>query len=133
MCRSDLLGDAEYGYDADPYPQQLVSHWVSPPLEEEEEVVEASVLPVEQYQPPDLSKEEALRQAIEKNELVELDNLEGLGAQLAALVALPAVAPMRPAATPPDHRRRQLPSPSPGATPSGRCAHSGKLGALGLC
>jgi hypothetical protein len=37
--------------------------------EEEEEVVEAPVLPVEQYQPPDLSEEEALRRAIKESEL----------------------------------------------------------------
>jgi hypothetical protein len=76
--RSGLLGDAKYDYDADPYPQQQVLHWV-PPLpeadgEEEEQVVEAPVLPVEQYQPPDLSEEEALRQAIEESELAELRN-----------------------------------------------------------
>jgi hypothetical protein len=34
--QSGLLGDAEYDYDADPYPQQQVPHWV-PPLPEEEE------------------------------------------------------------------------------------------------
>jgi hypothetical protein len=34
---------------------------VPPPPEEEEEVMEAPMLPVEQYQPPDLSEEEALR------------------------------------------------------------------------
>jgi hypothetical protein len=38
--------------------------------EEEEQVVEALVLPVEQYQPSDLSEEEALRQAIEESALV---------------------------------------------------------------
>jgi hypothetical protein len=47
--QSGLLGDAEYDYDADPYPQEQVPHWVPPPPEEEEEVVEAPVLPVEQY------------------------------------------------------------------------------------
>jgi hypothetical protein len=90
--RSGLLGNAEYDYDYDvvPYPQQQVLHWVPPPPEEneeeeeeeeEEQVVEAPVLPVEQYQPPDLSEEEALRRAIEESELTEI---EGLGAQLAA-------------------------------------------------
>jgi hypothetical protein len=60
--RSGLLGDAEYNYDADPYPQQQVPHRAPPPPEEdkEEQVMEASVLPVEQYQPLDLSEEEAL-------------------------------------------------------------------------
>jgi hypothetical protein len=47
--RSGLIGDAEYDYDADLYPQEQVPHWVPPPPEEEEEVVEAPVLPVEQY------------------------------------------------------------------------------------
>jgi hypothetical protein len=51
---------------------------VPPPPEEdddkEEQVVEAPVLPVEQYQPPDLSDEEALQRAIEKSELAELGN-----------------------------------------------------------
>jgi hypothetical protein len=58
--RSGLLGDAEYDYNADPYPQQLLlPHWV-PPLPEEDEEEEVPVLPVEQYQPPDLSEQEAL-------------------------------------------------------------------------
>jgi hypothetical protein len=39
---------------------------------------------VEEYQPPNLSEEEALRRAIKESELVELGNWEGLGAQLAA-------------------------------------------------
>jgi hypothetical protein len=45
-----------------------VASWVPPPLEEEEEVaeevVEAPMLPVEQYQPSDLSEEVALRRVI---------------------------------------------------------------------
>jgi hypothetical protein len=86
--RSGLLDDAEYDYDADPYPQQQVPHWVpSPPEEdndEEEHVMEAPVLMVEQYQPLDLSDEDALQRAIEESELIELGNWEGLGAQLAA-------------------------------------------------
>jgi hypothetical protein len=85
-CRSGLLGDVEYDYDTDPYPQQQVPHWVPPPLEEDEEeeeqVVEAPMLPVEQYHPPDLlEEEEALRRAIEKSELAELGRTSG---QLAA-------------------------------------------------
>jgi hypothetical protein len=86
-ARSGLLGDAEYDYDADPHPQRQVVPWVPPPPEEEEEVaeevVEASALSVELYQPPDLSEEEALWWAIEESELVVLGNWEGLGAQLA--------------------------------------------------
>jgi hypothetical protein len=87
--RSGLLGDAEYDYDADPYLQQQVPHWVPPPPEEDEEeqVMEVPVLPVEQYQPLDQSEEEALRRAIEESELAELRNWEGLGAQLAASVS----------------------------------------------
>jgi hypothetical protein len=42
--------------------------------EEEEQVVEALVLPVERYQSLDLSEEEVLRRAIEERELVELDS-----------------------------------------------------------
>jgi hypothetical protein len=72
--RSVLLGGAEYDNDANLHPQQQVPHWVSLPPEEEEEVVEAPVLPVEQYQPSDLSEEEVLRRAIEESELVELGN-----------------------------------------------------------
>jgi hypothetical protein len=83
--RSSLLGDAEYDYDTDPYPQQQVPHWLplSEEDEEEDQVVEAPVLSVEQYQPPDLSEEEALRWAIEESELADLRNWEGLRAQLA--------------------------------------------------
>jgi hypothetical protein len=113
-----------------------------PPLEEdekeEEQVMEASVLPVEQYQPPNLSEEEALRRAIEESELAELENWEGLGAQLAASVftsrggasnsgADPSSihvgassshqAPPPPIATRLHRLRRQLPSPNLGATP----------------
>jgi hypothetical protein len=83
---SGLLGDAEYDYDADPHPQQQAPRWVLPPSEKEEkeeEVAEAPALPVEQYQPPDLSEEEALRWAIEESELTELGNWEGLVVQLA--------------------------------------------------
>jgi hypothetical protein len=80
--------DSEYDYGADPHPQQQVAPWVPPPAEEEEEVaeevVEVPMLPVEQYQPPDLSEEVALRRAIEESELVELGNWVVLGAQLAA-------------------------------------------------
>jgi hypothetical protein len=36
--------------------------------------VEAPVLPVEQYQPSDMSEEEAIRRAIEESELAELGN-----------------------------------------------------------
>jgi hypothetical protein len=50
--RLGLLLDTEYDYDADPYLQQQVPHWVPLPPEEDEEeeeqVVEAPVLPVEQ-------------------------------------------------------------------------------------
>jgi hypothetical protein len=52
--------------------------------EKDEQVVEAPVLPVEQYQPSDLSSEEALERGIEESELAELRNWEGLEAQLAA-------------------------------------------------
>jgi hypothetical protein len=123
--RSGQLGNAEYDYAADPYPQQQVPYWVLPPPEEEEaeeanEVVDAPVLPVEQYQPPDLS-EEALRRAIEESELVDLGNWVGLGAQLAALTSTShASASTSRTAPPPPPLHHQLPSPSPGATPSGR-------------
>jgi hypothetical protein len=83
-----LLGDAEYDYDTDLYPQQQVPHSVPPPPEEDkeekEQVVEASMLPVEQYQSLDLSEEEALRRDIKEGELAELGNWEGLGMHLAA-------------------------------------------------
>jgi hypothetical protein len=55
-----------------------------PPPPEEDEEEEVPVLPVEQYQPPNLSEQEALRQAIEESKLTELANWEGHGAQLAA-------------------------------------------------
>jgi hypothetical protein len=63
--RSGLLGYAEYDYASEVYPQQQVPYWV--PLSEEEEAEEVAV-PVEEYQPPDLSKEEAIRWDIEENE-----------------------------------------------------------------
>jgi hypothetical protein len=48
---------------------------VPPPSEEEEdEVVDAPVIPVEEYQLPDRSEEETLRRAIEESELIELGN-----------------------------------------------------------
>jgi hypothetical protein len=52
--RSGQLGNAEYDYAVDPYPQQQVPYWVLPPPEEEEaeevdEVVDTPVLPVEEY------------------------------------------------------------------------------------
>jgi hypothetical protein len=53
---------------------------VPPSLEEEE--AEQVALPVEEYQPPDLLEEEAIRRAIEKSELLELGKWLGLGAQL---------------------------------------------------
>jgi hypothetical protein len=62
--QSGLLDDTEYDYAAQVYPQQQVLYWVPPPLEEEkdedEEAEDASALSVEEYQSPDLSKEEAL-------------------------------------------------------------------------
>jgi U3 small nucleolar ribonucleoprotein component len=45
-----------------------------PPEEEEDEVVDAPVIPMEEYQPPNLSGEEALRRDIEESELAELGN-----------------------------------------------------------
>jgi hypothetical protein len=99
--RSGLLGDAEYDYAADPQPQQQVPYWVPPPPEAEEEkdeVVEAPVLPVDEYQPPDLLGEEALRRAIEES---ELGNWEGLGAQLAALASTSRVGASSSRAAPP--------------------------------
>jgi hypothetical protein len=68
-CRSGLLSDAEYDYAVEVYPLQLVPYWVPPP---EEEKAEEVTLPVEEYQPPDLSEEEAIRRAIEESELLEL-------------------------------------------------------------
>jgi hypothetical protein len=65
-----LLGDAEYDYVEVPYPQQWVPYWVTPPLEEEE--AEEVALLVDEYQPLDLSEEEAIRWAIEESELLEL-------------------------------------------------------------
>jgi hypothetical protein len=36
-------------------------------------------LPVEEYQPPNLSEQEAIRRAIEESELLELGHWVGLG------------------------------------------------------
>jgi hypothetical protein len=70
---------------------------------------------------------EALRRAIEES---ELGNWEGLEAQLAASA-------VRPAATPPHHPLRQLPSPALGLRRLGvatsRASHSGEPSALGPC
>jgi hypothetical protein len=97
---------------------------VPPPLEEEEdEVVDAPVLPVDEYQPPDLSEEEALRRPIEESELIELDNWVGLGAHLAASASTSSAgASMSRASPPPPPPPPPAADPSPGATPSGiRC------------
>jgi hypothetical protein len=97
-----------------------------PPPEEEEaeeanEVVDAPVLSVEEYHPPDLLEEEALRRAIEESELVDLGNWVGLGAQLAASTSTShASASTSCTAPPPPPLHHQLPSPSPRATPSRR-------------
>jgi hypothetical protein len=60
----------EYDYAAEVYSLQQVPYWVPPPSKEEE--AEEVALPVEEYQPQDLSEEEAIRRAIEKRELLEL-------------------------------------------------------------
>jgi hypothetical protein len=52
--RSGLLGDVEYEYVVEVYSPQHVPNWVPPPPPEE------VVLPVEEYQHPNLSEEEAI-------------------------------------------------------------------------
>jgi hypothetical protein len=99
--RSGLLGDAKYDYAAEVYPQQLDPYWVSSPPEEEE--AEEMALPVEEYQPPELSEEEAIRRAIEESELLELGQWTGLVAQLAASASTSRVAPPPPAPKPWDY------------------------------
>jgi hypothetical protein len=107
--RSGLLGDAEYDYAAEVYPQQLVPYLVPPPPEvEEAEEAKEVPLPVEEYQPPDVSEEEALRRAIEESELVELGNWVGLGVQLAAFASTSRAAlPPPPPPPPPPALERQ--------------------------
>jgi hypothetical protein len=61
------------------YPPQQVP-WAPAPSEEEE--AKEVVIPVEEYQPPNLSEEEAIRRAMEESELLELGLWDGLGAQL---------------------------------------------------
>jgi hypothetical protein len=111
------------------YPHQLVLYWVPPKEEEDEEAVEAPALPVEEYQPPVLSEEEALRRAIEKSKLIELANWVGVGAQLAAFVSTSDADTSTTRAAPPP------PPPPPEPQPSGyavgaasRASHSGELG-----
>jgi hypothetical protein len=58
------------------YPSQQVVYWV---LSSDEEEVEKVALPVEEYQPSDLSEEKTIRRAIEENELLELGQWVGLG------------------------------------------------------
>jgi hypothetical protein len=78
--RSGLLGDEEYDDATKVY------------LPEDEEAKEVAI-PVEEYQPPDLSEEEAIRRAMEESELGLWD---GLGAQLQASVTGDQAAPPPP-------------------------------------
>jgi hypothetical protein len=71
---------------------------VPPPEEDEAEEV---ALPVEEYQPPDLLEEEAIRWAIEESELLGLGQWAGLGVQLAASASMSRVAPPPPPPPPP--------------------------------
>jgi hypothetical protein len=76
----------------------------SPPEEKEE--AEEAALPMEEYQPSDLSEEETIQRAIEESELFELGQWVGLGSQLQASVPTSRAAP--------HHRHllhRQRPSP----------------------
>jgi hypothetical protein len=77
--RSSLLSDEEYDYSLLVNAPQQVS-W-APPAPEEEESKEMAIL-IEDYQPPDLSKEEAIQRAMEESGLLELGLWDRLGMQL---------------------------------------------------
>jgi hypothetical protein len=116
--RSGLLGDEEYDYGVPGNAPQQVP-W-APPLGKEE--ADEVMIPVEEYQPPDLLEEEAIRRAMEESELLELGLWDGLGTQLqASATSDRAAAPMPP---PPP------PAPDPHAVWESppRASHSG-LGA----
>jgi hypothetical protein len=85
----------------------------------DEEEAEEVALPVEEYQPLDLSEEEAIQRAIEESELLELGQWAGLGAQLAASASTSRAAPTLPPPPPPApepeanlKQARATPSPS---------------------
>jgi hypothetical protein len=94
--RSSLLGDEEYDYGATVNTPQQVPR--APPEEEEAEEV---VIPVEEYQPQDLSEEEAIRPAMEESNLLELGLWDGLGTQLQASTICDRAAPPLPPPPPP--------------------------------
>jgi hypothetical protein len=102
----------------------------------EEEETEEVAFPVEEYQPQDLSEEEAIRRAIEESELLELGQWTGLEEQLAASTSTSgaSVSTSRAALPPPPPA-----SPAPEPQPWGyavwesqlRASLSGELGASG--
>jgi hypothetical protein len=97
-CRSGHLGDEEYDYNTDVNASQQVP-WALPPPEEEE--AEEVAIPMEEYQPPDLSEEEAIRRAMEESKLLELGLWDGLGTQLQASMTSDRAAPPPPPPPPP--------------------------------
>jgi hypothetical protein len=108
---------------------------VPPEEEEDEEAVEVPALPVEEYQPPDLSEEEeALRRAIEESDLIELANWVGLGAQLAAFAPTSGADMSTTRAAPPPPPPPLEPQPSGYAVgvAASRASHSGELGLWGI-
>jgi hypothetical protein len=86
------LLDAKYDYVVEVYPSQQVPYWVLP-LDEEE--VKKVALPVEEYQPSNLSQEKAIQRAIEESELLELGQWVGLG-ELQASASMSRAAPPPP-------------------------------------
>jgi hypothetical protein len=149
--RSGLLGDIEYDYDVDPYPQQQVPHWVPPSPEEDEEeeeqVVEASVLPVEQCQPPNLSEGVPAAEPIggghpptghrgeRARRARELGGPRGAAGRLGIHKPRRRIQqPRRPTITAATASCR---APAQGlrclGVAASRASHSGELGALGLC
>jgi hypothetical protein len=84
--------------------------WTPPPPKEEE--AEEVALPVEEYQPPDLSEQEAIRCVIEESELLELSHWVGLGVQLQASASTSRLAPPPP------------PPPAPEPEPQAGWGHS---------
>jgi hypothetical protein len=70
-------------------------------------------LSVEEYQPPGLSEDEAIRPTIEGSELLELGHWVGLGAQLQASASTSCASASTSRAAPlPPPLHRQRPSPS---------------------
>jgi hypothetical protein len=78
--RSGILDDDKYEYDVHVGAQEPAM-WAPPPQERE---AKEEPIQVEEYMPPCLSEEEAIRLAMEQSEILELSQWDDLGMQLHA-------------------------------------------------